>query len=230
MCHVYPLDPPCRVCILELLRNPHEELPSKFGLFGEGRGGSGGTNADVAGDRDHPFRPPEPLVSSKANHRPARSVLRLSPPSTMSSPTQYVSKKDVAASYRPKSYVSLPPFPIPDVRISILFNSTFTQPHLTVRLEMYGLMRALANVPRLTTRTGTVQGPERHHRRDDRCVSRRSVGVLHRGRETRQLRGRGRGSEDSRCFRLHAKHQKYRRRAKSQSHRNHFRSYPLHLN
>jgi len=38
----------------------------------------------------------------------------------MSSPTQYVSKKDVAASYRPKSYVSLPPFPNPDVRTSIL--------------------------------------------------------------------------------------------------------------
>lgn len=36
----------------------------------------------------------------------------------MSNPTQYVSKKDVAASYRPKSYVSLLPGLIPSVRIS----------------------------------------------------------------------------------------------------------------
>src|SRR5258708_7022774 len=91
------------VCSLEPLRNLYE-LPVKIG---RSPARTQGGDAEVAGDREHPFRPPEPLVSSEANRRPARSAFRLPPPSAMSSPTQYVSQKDVAASYRPKSYVSL---------------------------------------------------------------------------------------------------------------------------
>lgn len=49
------------------------------------------------------------LVCSEARFKPAPSLFPLSLLSTMSGPSQYVPQKEVAASYRPKSYVSLPP-------------------------------------------------------------------------------------------------------------------------
>jgi cytochrome c oxidase assembly factor 3 len=69
---------------------------------------------------NHPFRASG--VQRAARRTSARhiSLSHLSLPSAMSSPTQYVTKKEVAASYRPKSYVSLPPERMLDIRISSL--------------------------------------------------------------------------------------------------------------
>jgi hypothetical protein len=74
------------------------------------------------------------------------------------------------------------------LNLNPLFYRSFAPDHLTgppSLLEMHDFTRGLANVPRSTSRTGTIQGPERHDGGDDRHVSRRGVGVLHRGRETR---------------------------------------------
>ena len=172
-----PLNALCRVCSLEILRIPYKKFLLELCSNGDA-GVTGGS------DRDHPFRPPEPLVSRKANRRPARSLFHLPPPPAMSDPTQYVSKKEVAASYRPKSYVS-PLWPIPNVPCIQPSPRATSFDGFPPRLEMYDLTRTTANVPRFTPRTSTVQGPERHYRCDNRRVGRRGVGIFHRGRETR---------------------------------------------
>jgi hypothetical protein len=162
------------------------KAPSKFGCWiGAQTGNRGAPN--VVGDRDNFFRPSEPPVSSEATRRPARSSFRLSPLSTMSGPTQYVSKKDVATSYRPKSYVSLLLDHPERLHLNPLSYPSFATYHLLaspLALKCTILRGAPANVAGFTPRTGTVQGPERDHGRDDRRVGRRGVGVLHRGRET----------------------------------------------
>ena len=114
--------PPRCVCRLELLQNSYESrlwnltgwIGTRWNPSRERRRGS---------DRDHPFRPPKLPGSSEAKCRPARSLFCSSPSSAMSGPTQYASKKEVGTSYRPKSYVSLLPGPIPNVWISILFST-----------------------------------------------------------------------------------------------------------
>lgn len=70
-----------------------------------------GTELAQTGTRS--YLPIEPLVCSGTSFEPA-PCLSLLP--TMSSPTHHVSKKEVEASYRPKSHVGLLLDPVPDVQ------------------------------------------------------------------------------------------------------------------
>ena len=89
-----------------------DSKPVQTGAFGLPQ--DGGAGEAINGDRNGTSLPPP--VRNEASYNPAHSLIRLPLSPTMSGPTQYVSKNEVAASYRPKSHVSPPPNPIPDLQ------------------------------------------------------------------------------------------------------------------
>lgn len=90
---------PCRVQRLEILRDLRKQRA--FGIRPVES-----DDTDVIETIPSDLRAPGEQRGEAQSHT---FTVCLSPSSTMSSPTQYVSQKEVAASYRPKSYVSFLP-------------------------------------------------------------------------------------------------------------------------